>query len=161
MLSLIPWKKSLSPAEESRMLPFTALRRELDPWFAPLLDPVWNDGRAATLDPVRLEVRETDDAYVVRAELPGLEPKDIEIQLQGEHLILAGEKRPEEAGSTREAEESCTYSERRFGAFRRVLHLAAPIDADRVKAEHRNGVLTVRLEKSAAARAKRIEVRAG
>jgi HSP20 family protein len=161
MLSLIPWKKSLSPAEESRMLPLAALRRELDPWFAPLLDPVWSDGQGAALDPVRLEVRETDDAYVVRAEVPGLEPEHIDVQLQGEHLIIAGEKRPEESGGAREPQESLTYSERRFGAFRRVLHLAAPIDAGSVKAEHRNGVLTIRLEKSAAARPKRIEVRAG
>ena len=157
MLSLIPWKKNLSSADETRMFPLASWRGEVDPVFAPLLDGILGQGDGHAADPVRLEVRETDEQYVVRAELPGMDPKDIDVQLQDNVLVVCGEKRAEE----RDAQETWAYSERRYGTFRRALRLATPVDAESVKAEHRNGVLTIRLAKSAAARPKRIQVKDG
>ena len=152
MLTLIPWKKSFSPAEETH--PLSSLRRELDPWFGHLFDGAWSDGAG---DPLRLEVRESNEHYLVRAEVPGLDPKDLDIQLQGEVLVLSGEKREE----ARDEREACSYSERRFGAFRRVVRLPMAVDPERVSAEHKNGVVTIRLEKTAAAKPKRITVTGG
>ena len=151
MLTLSPWRKAYSPAEERTL---SSLRRDIDPFFAPF----FGDGFLGSAgDPLRIDVRETEDAYIVRAEVPGLDPKDLDVQLQGDELVLAGEK-PEDP---RDERETCTYSERRYGSFRRVLHLAMPVDPERVTAEHRNGIVTIRLEKSAAAKPKRIQVSRG
>jgi HSP20 family protein len=135
------------------MLPLASLGREIDPLFGRLLDGLWNDGDGSG-DPLRLEVRETDEHYLVRAEIPGLDPKDLDVQLQGDVLVISGEKRAE----TRDERETWAYSERAYGSFRRAVRLPMPVDPERVQAEHKNGVVTIRLEKSAAARPKRIQV---
>jgi len=152
MLSLTPWKKSFSPVDGSRMLPFTSLGRELDPMFGRLLDGLWGDGASA--DPLRLEVRETDEQYLVRAEVPGLDPKDLDIQLQGDVLVLSGEKRAE----ANEERGTLTYSERAYGTFRRAVRLPAPIDAEHVQAKHAHGVVTITLPKAESTRPRRIQV---
>jgi HSP20 family protein len=154
MLSLIPWKKN-AHVDETRMLPFSSFRRELDPLFGRLLENFWGEGDGVQWDPVRLEVEETDESFVIRAEIPGVDPKDIDVQLAGDVLVLSGEKRTEQ----RNAGEAYTYSERRYGSFRRAVRLSMPVDPESVKAEHRNGVVTVTLEKSAAVRPKRIAIK--
>jgi len=153
MLNLIPWKRSTSPAEGTWMLPLEPGRAELNQ----LLNR-WMDGfpSAGLLeDPVRIDVRETAEAVVVRAEVPGIEAKDLEIQLVGDVLTIAGEKKDERS----DEERGYLYSERRYGSFRRSLRLAAQLDADKVRAEHRNGVVTITLAKSEASRPRRIEVK--
>ena len=152
MLNLIPWKKGFSPVDGSRMLPFASLSRELGPMFG-LLDGFWNEGDGASADPLRLDVRETDEHYLVRAEIPGLDPKDLDIQVQGDVLVLSGEKQVE-----RDERETLTYSERAYGSFRRALRLPAPIDAEHVQARHANGVVTITLPKADSARPRRIQV---
>lgn len=156
MLTLIPWKNSRSPAEERASL--SSLRREIDPLFGHLLSGSFLDGflgAESPGDPLRLEVRETDEQFVVRAEIPGLDPKDLDIQLQNDVLMLSGEKREE----ARDERETYAYSERRYGAFRRAVRLSTPVDPERVTAEHENGVVTIRLEKSSASKPKRIQVK--
>lgn len=152
MLNLIPWKRTAPSAEGSWMLPLDS-RHEM----GQLLNH-WLDGfPAAGLleDPVRIDVRETSDEVVVRAEVPGIDPKDLDIQLVGDLLTIAGEKKDERA----QDERGYLYSERRYGAFRRTLRLAMPLDADKVRAEHRNGVVTITLTKSESSRPRRIEVK--
>jgi HSP20 family protein len=105
----------------------------------------------------RLDVSETDDAYEVTAELPGLEEKDVEVLLDRNLLTLKGEKRAEREEKSKDYH----LTERSFGTFRRSIPLPAEIDQGKVEAHFRNGVLTVRLPKAEQARsqAKRIEVR--
>lgn len=155
MLNLIPWKRGTSPAEGTWMYPLDPARSELNQ-----LVNRWMEGLPASgllEDPVRIDVRETAEAVIVRAEVPGIDPKDLEIQLVGDLLSIAGEKKDER----REDERGCVYSERRYGSFRRTLRLATPLDAEKVRAEHRNGVVTVTLAKSEASRPRRIEVQGG
>ena len=105
----------------------------------------------------RVDVSETDDAYEVVAELPGLEEKDVDVLLDRNMLTLKGEKRAE-----REQRDKNYYlAERSFGSFRRAIPLPVEIDQNKVEANFKNGVLTVRLPKAEQARsqAKRIEVR--
>jgi HSP20 family protein len=137
------------------LLPFSTFRRELDPLFGRLLGDFWGDWDGSLADPVRLEVRETDERYVIRAEVPGIDPKDVDVLLSGDVLVLSGEKREEQ----RDESEACSYSERRYGSFRRAVRLATPVDPEGVKAEHRNGVVTITLEKSATVRPRRIPVK--
>jgi HSP20 family protein len=89
--------------------------------------------------------------------LPGLERKDVELTLRDNALVLSGEKRQEHA----EAEGGRTYTERAYGRFERVIPLEAEVDADRVEAVFKNGVLTVAVPKNPKAqdKSRRIEIR--
>jgi HSP20 family protein len=99
---------------------------------------------------------ETEEAYVLTAELPGLAPEDLEISLEGSTVTLRGERKaaPEEGASLHR-------QERPAGAFRRAFDLPVPIDGDKVEALHRNGVLTLRLPKAPEHRPRQIAVKAG
>ena len=102
-----------------------------------------------------LDVRETDEEVLVRAEIPGVAPGEIQVEIHDDLLTLSGEKRREE----KREDERATYSERSYGSFRRQVRLPAPADAERAEATHENGVLTVRIPKSVEARPRRIEVK--
>jgi HSP20 family protein len=95
------------------------------------------------------EVEETDDAYLVRAELPGVKREDIQVELSGNELCIHGEIRQEERENT---------LRRRTGAFCYRTILPADTDTEKVESHLTEGVLTVRLPKSAQARSRRIEV---
>jgi len=82
----------------------------------------------------------------VTAELPGLEEKDVEIQVDDDVLTISGEKRSEIDDKDRR------YSERYYGRFERRIALPAEVDEDRANASFRNGVLTVTLPKTERAR---------
>jgi HSP20 family protein len=102
----------------------------------------------------RVDVEETADEVRVTAELPGLDEKDFEVTLSGDTLVLKGEKREEHEDRAQ------GWRERRYGAFERTIPLPVEVEADRASAQFKNGVLRVRLPKSAQAReqAKRIPV---
>ena len=101
-----------------------------------------------------LDVEETDDALVVRAELPGLRPEDFAVETTADRLILRGEK-----GEEREERGRGFHRlERRYGAFLRSVALPCEIDRDRATASYRDGVLRVTLPKTEAAKARRIKI---
>jgi HSP20 family protein len=123
--------------------------RLFDDFFAPA------EGREGRPFPVAggwpsLDVDETDQAYKVTAELPGLELKDVDVDLRDNVLTISGEKREER----KEDKSGRRYTERSYGRFERVIPFAAEIDADKVQASFRNGVLTVDLPKNAKAKDK-------
>lgn len=93
----------------------------------------------------RIDVRESDEEYVVTAELPGLEESDFEVCLDDDVLTLKGEKRT----SHEEEREGLRHVETRSGSFQRRLRLPAPVEADAVKASFKNGVLTLTVRKPA------------
>ena len=100
---------------------------------------------------------ETADTYIVTAEIPGVEPRDIEVTLEGSTITLSGERRSE-YGQQRE-EVSLHRRERPVGSFRRAFQLPAAIDADKIEAVHRNGVLMLRLPKTPEHQPRQISVR--
>jgi len=129
------------------------MRWDWDRIFDHFLDDFWTPTEAGAQG-VPLEVFETDETFLVRAEIPGVAPEDIEIELTGGVLSISGQKT--DGQETEEGRRH--YSERSFGAFQRSLKLPYPVDSEQVTAEHRNGVLTVTLQKAEAVRSKRIEV---
>ena len=138
--------------------PFEAFRRRMDHLF----DAFWTPFEGRSFAPsaprwVSVDLNETDKAYTVTAELPGIDERDIELTLRDNTLTLRGEKRDER----KEGEGDRIYLERSYGRFERVIPLAVEIDAERAEAHCKNGVLTVVLPKSPEARNKtrRIEVR--
>ena len=143
--------------------PFTSFRREVDRLFDDFFTPVESrnfaapGARAGAMLSPSVDVRETDQAYMVTAELPGLEQKDIELNLRDNVLTISGEKRQEKS----DGDNGRSYIERTYGRFERIIPLGADVDADRVEATFKNGILTVTVPKSPQAqdKARRIEIR--
>jgi HSP20 family protein len=101
-----------------------------------------------------LDVAEDKDSFTVRAELPGLRREDIDVSLHDGALVLTGERKVET-----ESEDTTVHRRERFyGKFQRVLALPAAVNADKVKAQFKDGVLTITLPKSEEAKPKQIDV---
>jgi HSP20 family protein len=103
----------------------------------------------------KVDVKETEGAIEVTAEVPGLKPEDIELTLTGDVLTLRGEKKSERE----EKEEGFHLVERSFGSFQRSFRLPVEVDRTKLAATHKDGVLTVTLPKAAEAGTARIEVK--
>jgi HSP20 family protein len=102
-----------------------------------------------------LDIYEDKDKYVMKAELPGMRNEDIDVSLDGNTLTISGERKQEE-----EKKEGDTYrSERFFGRFQRSVTLPARVDASKIQAAYKDGVLTVTAPKSEEAKPKQIEVK--
>lgn len=101
-----------------------------------------------------LDVREDKDNFIIRAELPGLKREDIEVSLQDGALVISGERTVEKVEEGVEVHRQ----ERYYGKFQRALTLPEPVAADKVKADYKDGVLTVTLPKTEEAKPKKIDV---
>jgi len=133
----------------------TKLRNEMDR----LWDDYFGSGRKA-LRPLEgtwlPSVDETADKIVVKAEVPGMDVKDIDISLSGDVLTIKGEKKSERE----EKEENYHLVERSYGSFSRSLRLPVAVDADKIEATYKQGVLTVTCPKKEEVKAKAIEIKA-
>jgi len=102
-----------------------------------------------------LDVFEDQDKYVVNAELPGLKKEEINVSLEGNTLTISGERKQQE-----EKKEGENYrSERYFGRFQRSLTLPSQVDANKIQANYKDGVLSVTLPKSEESKSKQIQVK--
>lgn len=171
----VPVKTEQTPAERSDALqawrPLESLRREIDHlfenfdqdfWRHPFrrsifdVEPFWRRELAWGTTPT-VDIVEKNDAYEVKAELPGMDEKNIEVKLVNEVLMIRGEKQQEKE----EKKEDYHLHERRFGSFERRFAVPKGVDIDKVEASFKNGILTVRLPKTPDAmnREKKIEVK--
>jgi HSP20 family protein len=161
---LIPWNRSrevtVRRGEESN--PFLALHREVNRLFDDVfrgfdLAPFeFGRGFDRSLGWPNIEVSETEKEVTVTAELPGLDEKDVEVELSNGVLAIKGEKKTETEDKNR------LFSERYYGRFERRIPVE-DIEEDKVNASFRNGVLTVTLPKTAQAQrqTKRIAINGG
>ena len=101
-----------------------------------------------------LDLAETDDAYMVKASLPGINPDDLEITYQGNVLTIKGETREDKDVK----EEHYHLRERRYGSFARSVTLPTTVKAEAIDARYEGGVLTLNLPKVEEAKPKRIPV---
>ena len=157
MRDLIPWGRSGTPQNYrgEDVHPMMALHREMNRLFDDFTRgfesrlPMFGGAGWPQTDVV-----ETDTEYRVTAELPGLEEKDVEVTLEGDMLTIKGEKK-HEAGDG-----NSVVRERYHGKFQRSMQLGGEIQADKVSASFKNGVLTVTLPKNpdAEPKAKRIPI---
>lgn len=101
-----------------------------------------------------VDMSETDQAVEVRMDVPGVEAKDVDIQIRGNTLAVTGERKEErtEKGKTRHR------VERRFGSFARTVTLPCEVQEDAVQAAYHDGVLTITLPKAEEAKARKIKV---
>ena len=163
-------KKVPSPLQTWQ--PFESLRREVDrlfedfggslwrsPFRSPLFDvaPFRRGGAAFAALPA-VDVSETDKAYEITAELPGMDEKNIEVKVANGNLTIKGEKQEEKE----EKKKDYYMRERSFGSFERTFAVPDGVDADKIEASFKKGVLSVTLPKSAEAQKaeKKITVKA-
>mgnify|MGYP006281756823 CR=1 FL=1 len=116
----------------------------------------WSTGLALQgFSGIRVDIVEGDDRVAVSADLPGLNPEEIDVSITGDRLRLKGAYRTEE-----ERERGNIHiKERRSGSFRRYIDLPASVDADEAEATFENGVLRIELPKAQSARRKHVEIR--
>ncbi|HET9084199.1 MAG TPA: Hsp20/alpha crystallin family protein [Candidatus Limnocylindrales bacterium] len=104
-----------------------------------------------------LDVRETDDAYIVEVELPGVDPKDTEVSIEGRTVTIRGQFAEEQ-----EREEgNFLLRERRRGQFMRAVALPGMVDVEKATSRYENGELTITLPKATQNRARRVEITSG
>jgi HSP20 family protein len=101
-----------------------------------------------------VDIHETDEALILKAELPGFSKDDVHIELHDNRLTLRGERKHE----TEVKEEQYHRRERAYGSFHRAFLLPATIDQDQVKASFKDGILELRLPKSEKAKPKRVAI---
>jgi HSP20 family protein len=104
-----------------------------------------------------VDVKETEKAYVLEAELPGLDEKDIEIRLDGNTLTLQS-KKAEEKEETNNGDGSYLIRERRFSSFSRSFKLPENADKEGITASFRNGILSLEIGKKTEAQARLIQI---
>ena len=133
----------------------SSFRKEMDRLF----NRFWEDdgGDLPTLREwvPSVDFSESDDAYVARVEIPGLEPKDVQVTLQENVLTVKGEKKEE----IKQKDERYYRMERSYGAFSRSIRLPSPVDGTKVSAVFHNGVLTVTVPKTPEAKAATIPIK--
>ena len=153
--------KSLIPVGRDRGIaapanPFMSLQREIDRLFDDFTCgfPAFGNGKSDLLP--SMDVTETDKQIEITAELPGLEEKDVQINVADNLLTIRGEKKAEKE----EKDKDYRLIERSYGSFERTLELPDGVNADAIQASIAKGVLTVTVPKPAPAQSKKIDVKA-
>ncbi len=152
MAELKPWRplRELVPFRD-----FERVRREMDRlWDSFFEVPKRRPEEAAEWLP-SLDVAETKNEIVVKAEIPGMEPKDIDISFSDGMLTIKGEKKQEKE----EKEQNYHLVERSYGVFTRSIRLPADVQTDKIKASYKNGILAVTLPKSEEAKKKEVKIK--
>lgn len=148
--SLIPWKSgSLFPTTD-RFARTEEMQHMMDRFFHG--DDGWM--KPSEFSP-SLDLVETESAFEVKVDLPGLKPQDVHVELKNGQLWVSGEMKEEKE------EEGKTFHrvERRYGEFRRVLPLPTDVKEDEIEAKFADGVLRIAVPKVEAAKAKQIEIK--
>ena len=153
--------------------PFESLRRDIDRLFEDFAGGFWRSpfprsffdiaplgrGEPSWTATPAVDVTETDKAYEVTAELPGMDEKNIEVNVANGVLTIKGEKQEEKE----EKKKDYYLRERSFGSFQRAFQVPEGVDTDKIEASFKKGLLTVTLPKTPETQkaAKKIEVKAG
>ncbi len=159
-MNIIPWRakkrEELPVRFDEDFGPLQSLRSEMnrlmDRFFSDSPFGAWRS--EFSFNPT-VDVEETEDSVVVTAEVAGVDPKNLDLSLCGRMLTISGEKSESNEKKTTDS----FFSERRFGSFKRVVQLPSDV-ADEVSAEHKNGVLKIRLKKTQTSPSRKIPISA-
>jgi HSP20 family protein len=130
-------------------------QREFDRLFREAFNPFMGEGDMSTrtwAPPV--DIYETENDIVLKAELPGVDPKDVEVRVEDSTLYLKGERKFEKEVK----DENYHRVERSYGSFARSFSLPSSINAEKVKAEYKDGLLTLTLPKREEAKPRTIKI---
>jgi len=139
-----------------RPFEFDRIRREMDRLWDSFLEgrPLRRAEDSREWLP-SIDVSETKNELVIKAELPGLDPKDIDISMNNGYLTIKGEKKHEKE----EKDENYHLVERSYGSFTRSVRLPKEVQSDKITASFKNGVLRITLPKSEEAKKKEIKIK--
>jgi HSP20 family protein len=155
--SLIPIGRNRDVARREADNPFVSLQREIDRLFEDFgrgFPAFGNGGFGRELMPA-IDVTETDGEIEITAELPGLEEKDVQVNIADNVLTIRGEKKAEKE----DKQKDYRMVERSYGSFYRALQLPEGVDVNKIKADIAKGVLKVTVPKPAAKQARKIDVK--
>ncbi len=142
-------------AELTIWRPFQDLKKEMDRLWQEFFGKSYLPERWEVVEwAPAVDVSETEDEVIVKADLPGVKPEEIEINLVDNVLTIKGEKKRE----TEEKKENYYRVERYYGSFMRAIQLPSEVDVEKVKAQYKDGVLKVTLPKKPEAKKKLIKV---
>lgn len=129
-------------------------RKEVDQLMGRFLNG-GNSENPLSLWAPRVNVAEKEDAFEVTADVPGMKPEDVNVELKNGELLISGHR------SEEHEEQGRTWHrvERHSGQFRRMIRLGDDVSTDKVTAEYKDGVLRVHVPKSEGAKSRKIEVR--
>lgn len=131
-----------------------SLQREMNYLFDRLTSGFDREASEFAFSP-SAEIKETDNEVCLKLELPGLEAKDLDIEVTEDSVAISGERQEE----NKSEEKGIKRSEFRYGKFERIIPLPARIQNDKVKAEYKNGILNLAMSKSEEAKSKAIKVK--
>lgn len=150
-MALLPKKKT----DAGERFPALSLREEVNRLF----DDFFSGGLLTF--PARgewapaLDVSESDTRVTVKAEVPGIDPKDIDVSVTADTLTIKGQKKEE----TESKDQNYYRMERRYGSFQRAVTLPAAVDPSKVTAECKNGVLFVAMDKKEHTKARNVQIK--
>jgi len=147
---IVPWRHWGPFRELERM------RREMDRlWDSFFEERPRRKGEEISEWAPSIDVAETKDSLVVRAEIPGIDPKGIDISLSQDVLTIKGEKKQEKE----EKEENYHFVERIYGSFSRSVRLPREVQSEKISATYKDGILKITLPKSEEAKKKEIKIK--
>jgi HSP20 family protein len=162
----LPVKNEDRKPARSELQPFGGLRREIDRLFDDFAfgpfrlprslfdtEPFWR-AEPSLAKMTSVDIEDSDKAYEITAELPGMDEKNVEVKFAGGVLTIKGEKKEEKE----EKQKDYHLSERRFGSFQRSFTVPDGIDSDKIDAIFKDGVLTVMLPKTVEAQKKEKQI---
>lgn len=145
-MDIVPWK---SFGEISR------LRREMDDLFSRIFGETSVSKIGITKWQPLVDISETDTHLVVKAELPGIDAKDVDVSITGNQLTIKGEKQEEKE----EKGENRYRSERYYGSYQRVIDLPTRVEEDKTEATYNKGILTITLPKVEKVKRKQVKIK--
>ena len=152
MFDVLPWKRNKDKYAKD-------LRREVDSMYDRFFEPdflpstLFGKGKWGP----KLDISEGRKDIIVKAEIPGIEAKDLDISIDGRRLNIRGEKKQEQT----EEEETYYRVERSYGYFNRTIELPSEVDPNKVDASYKKGILKIKLRKTKSSETKRIKVTTG
>ncbi len=154
MFDLIPWRR-----KERETAPITSpwlFQREFDDFVERFFgeEPLSTHGIFGRAFSPVVDIVENDNDIIVRAEIPGMEQKDLDVNLAGDVLTIKGEKKAEHE----ERGDNFHRIERSYGSFSRSFSLPCEVQADKVEASYKSGVLTLKLPKSEGCKQKAVKI---
>ncbi len=132
-----------------------SLREAMDRLFeGSFIQPGWFSGAEGAGNIIPIDVFETDDSVVVKATVPGVRPEDIEVTITGDLLAIKSEMRQE----SKQEKRNYLRQERRYGSACRQISLPAGVNPDKAEASFEHGVLTLRIPKVEAIKARTVKI---
>ncbi len=163
-MSMLPWRRTCGARGDIQPMDVSLarIRSEIEHVFDRFLGDAWGISPLESVPArlgwgMRIDLTESDTRLVIKAELPGVGPDDVDVAVRGNVLSISGEK-------TRESEDDAGgvhYAERQHGRFERSVQLPTSVDAGNVDAVFKGGILTITLSKHPEASPKLIKVRPG